>query len=362
MSAAFNTRAERLGEVVGDLQVQNARQDALLDSMGYPVLTVNDQLEVTYMNADARNAYPVAPEGGQGRPALIMVVRQVAVEELARKALQEGKIQRGEVALGSGEEERVLRVVASPIHSDREPGVILTLSDVTEAVQLQRMRAEFVANVTHELKTPLTSIRGFVDTLRQGAIAQPEVAGRFLDIIDIEAERLYQLIRDTLSLSEIEEAPQDAEERETFDLVEAVEEVEVLLDEEAQARGVVLRAPEGSLPVTANRGRIKQLLLNLMDNGIKYNRPGGTLSVAAQRQEDGMVEIRVSDTGEGIAAEHLGRLFERFYRVDKSRSRALGGTGLGLSIVKHIAQLYHGVAQVTSTVGQGTTFIIRMEI
>ena len=155
---------------------------------------------------------------------------------------------------------------------------------------------------------------------------------------------------------------QDAEEREAFDLVEVVEEVEVLLDEEAQAHGVTLRAPEGSLPVTANRGRIKQLLLNLMDNGVKYNRPGGTLTVAAGRQADGMVEIRVSDTGEGIAAEHLGRLFERFYRVDKSRSRALGGTGLGLSIVKHIAQLYHGAAQVTSTVGQGTTFIIRLAI
>jgi len=225
------------------------------------------------------------------------------------------------------------------------------------------MRSDFVANVTHELRTPLTSIRGFIDTLRNGAINKPEVADRFLEIIDIEADRLHKLISDILILSEIEDLPQDRD-FETFNLYELIDDITVLLDESASENKVSIIADTDGPPllVQANRFRIKQILINLTDNAIKYNYPGGKVFISAQRLPNSQVRLTVRDTGPGILREHQERVFERFYRVDTSRSRELGGTGLGLSIVKHIAQLYGGTARVVSEPGQGATFIVDLMI
>jgi len=228
--------------------------------------------------------------------------------------------------------------------------------------ELQQMRSEFVANVSHELKTPLTSIRGFVDTLRNGNIDDPAVQERFLEIIDIEAERLHQLISDILQLSEIEGMEPDLE-LQKFDLSALLDDVATLLDDKATERHVSIIVEDcENLPVLASKYRIKQILINLVDNAIKYNKPGGRVYIRATREPDKMVAIRVKDTGEGIPAEHLARVFERFYRVDKSHSREMGGTGLGLSIVKHIAQLYDGTAVVESQEGVGSTFTVRLHI
>ena len=228
--------------------------------------------------------------------------------------------------------------------------------------ELQDMRSEFVANVSHELKTPLTSIRGFVDTLRNGHIKDPAVQERFLEIIDIEAERLHQLISDILQLSEIEGMENDLE-LQKFDLSALLDDVATLLDDKATERRVSIIVEESeSLPVLASQYRVKQILINLVDNAIKYNRTGGRVYIRATREPDKMVSIRVRDTGEGIPADHLSRVFERFYRVDKSHSREMGGTGLGLSIVKHIAQLYDGSATVESELGIGSTFTVRLKI
>jgi len=224
------------------------------------------------------------------------------------------------------------------------------------------MRSEFVANVSHELKTPLTSIRGFVDTLRNGRIVDPAVQARFLEIIDIEAERLHQLISDILQLSEIEGMESDLE-LQKFDLSALLDDVATLLDDKAGERQVSIIVEDSEpLPVLASQYRIKQILINLADNAIKYNRQGGRVYIRATREPDRMVAIRVRDTGEGIPADHLARVFERFYRVDKSHSREMGGTGLGLSIVKHIAQLYDGTATVESTPGVGSVFTVRLQI
>ncbi|MEI8200921.1 MAG: ATP-binding protein [Eubacteriales bacterium] len=228
--------------------------------------------------------------------------------------------------------------------------------------ELQQMRSEFVANVSHELKTPLTSIRGFVDTLRNGKIEDPAVQGRFLEIIDIEAERLHQLISDILQLSEIEGMKND-QELQKFDLSALLDDVATLLDDKASERHVQIVVEDSEvLPVLASQYRIKQILINLVDNAIKYNKPGGRVYIRATREPDQIVAIRVRDTGDGIPAEHLARVFERFYRVDKSHSREMGGTGLGLSIVKHIAQLYEGTATVESIEGEGSTFTVRLRI
>jgi len=228
--------------------------------------------------------------------------------------------------------------------------------------ELQQMRSEFVANVSHELKTPLTSIRGFVDTLRNGHIENPAVQGRFLEIIDIEAERLHQLISDILQLSEIEGMKSDPELQQ-FDISALLDDVATLLDDKASERHVQIIVEDSEvLPVLASKYRVKQILINLVDNAIKYNKPGGRVYIRTTREPDQIVAIRVRDTGEGIPAEHLARVFERFYRVDKSHSREMGGTGLGLSIVKHIAQLYEGTATVESVEGEGSTFIVRLRI
>jgi len=229
--------------------------------------------------------------------------------------------------------------------------------------ELQDMRSEFVANVSHELKSPLTSIRGFVDTLRNGHVTDPAVQERFLEIIDIETERLHQLINDILQLSEIEGMKTDLEQVEKFDLSVLLDDVATLLDDKATERHVSIIVEDcEKLPVSASPYRIKQILINLVDNAIKYNREGGKVYIRAVREPDRFVAIRVKDTGEGIPPEHIPRVFERFYRVDKSHSREMGGTGLGLSIVKHIAQLYDGTATVESTPGFGSTFTVRLRI
>ncbi|NLW88310.1 MAG: HAMP domain-containing protein [Clostridiaceae bacterium] len=228
--------------------------------------------------------------------------------------------------------------------------------------ELQDLKTEFAANVSHELKTPLTSIRGFIDTLRNSEVSDPEVRQRFLEIIDIEAQRLNQLINDVLQLSEIERLDNDPE-KEKFNLSDLIDETVRMEREKAFEKNVEIIYDTGEdLPVKAGRFRVRQVLINLLDNAINYNREGGRIWVRAVREPDRVIAISVKDTGEGIAEEHLPRIFERFYRVDKSHSRELGGTGLGLSIVKHIAILYEGSTSVESKPGIGSTFTVRLRI
>ena len=223
--------------------------------------------------------------------------------------------------------------------------------------KVENMRREFVSNVTHELKTPLTSIRGFVETLKDGAIEDPKMAHRFLDIIDIETERLSHLISDTLLLSEIE-SKQDTN-REPCDVNAVIVEVVELLQPKVKEHVRLIFQPDPTLkPYNCNRDRIKQLLINLVDNGLKATE-FGAVTVRCRTMGNELV-LEISDTGIGMEEEQLERIFERFYRVDKGRSKAQGGTGLGLSIVKHIVELYHGTVHVTSKPGVGTEFTVKL--
>ena len=209
----------------------------------------------------------------------------------------------------------------------------------------------------------LTSIRGFIDTLRNTKIEDPAVAERFLEIIDIEAERLHQLINDILQLSEIETMGKGDEEARVFELDRLVADVAQDLKKTADQKNTIISVePSESLPVLADPYRIRQVLINLLDNAIKYGKEDGRISIHVRREPDRFVSIQVSDDGEGIDEEHLERVFERFYRVDKSRSREVGGTGLGLSIVKHIAHLYEGSVSVKSPKGAGATFTVHLKI
>ena len=227
---------------------------------------------------------------------------------------------------------------------------------IEESKTAEAIRKEFVANVSYELKTPLTSISGFIETLQDGAAEDPEIRTKFIDIIAIETSRLKRLIEDLLVLSEIENK-KDTDER-VFDVRNAVEGTILALQPLAEGKDIrlIVQIDDG-ISIKGSIDRFRQMLVNLIENAIKYSNEGGRVWIKAE--DDGThIKVSVKDEGIGIAPEHHDRLFERFYRVDKSRSKKVGGTGLGLSIVKHIAALFGAKLEVESEVGRGSTFYV----
>ena len=225
-----------------------------------------------------------------------------------------------------------------------------------ENQRIENLRKEFVANVTHELKTPLTSISGFVETLQDGAAEDPEIRSKFIDIIAIESSRLKRLIEDLLVLSEIENKKEAAPEK--IDVKRSITDTVEIIRPIAESRRVnVIMQIEEPLYIKGSGDRFRQMMVNLIENAIKYSNEGGRVWVKG-RKESGRIVISVKDEGIGIAEENRDRLFERFYRVDKSRSRKVGGTGLGLSIVKHIAALFGADLKVESEIGKGSEFCV----
>ncbi len=363
LSKTFNQMAHQLQETIAELEDKNVRLDAMLNAIISPMLAVDQSLAVRFMNAPARQLFGRDLDPEKAVYPLLLITHQTAAEELARSSMDNRLPQSAEMDLQTVDGKQLYQVTVSPFTSSRSEGAMISFFNVSQARKLQKMRSDFVSNVTHELRTPLTSIRGFIETLKNGAINNPDVAERFLDIIDIEADRLHSLISDILTLSEIEELVNETD-HETFDLNDLIEDVAVLLDEAASEKKVKLRLPDTEKPlqVYANRHRIKQVLINLTDNAIKYNRQQGLVEISAERSDDKTVKIQIRDNGYGIPREYQDRIFERFYRVDSSRSRELGGTGLGLSIVKHIAQLYGGSASVESEPGKGSVFTVILKI
>lgn len=256
-----------------------------------------------------------------------------------------------------GTAERWVQVNGAAIFNDggRRRGTVLVFHDLTRLKQLERARKEFVANVSHELRTPLSLIKGYTETLLDGAMENPELATKFLKTIDRNAERLKLLIEDLLTISELESGRIQLK-LQPVAVEGAVKKVFEDFRERAANRGVTLLQEVGSLTVRADPNRLEQVLTNLTDNAIKYGRSQGTVKVLGRIGEDGQTELCVQDDGPGIPPEALSRVFERFYRVDKARSREQGGTGLGLSIVKHIIQSHGGKVWVRSQLGKGAAF------
>jgi len=261
----------------------------------------------------------------------------------------------------SGPTERWLQVNGAAIFNElgRRHGTILVFHDLTRLKQLEDMRKDFVANVSHELRTPLSLIQGYVETLLDGAKDNPEVAAKFLETIERNAVRLRSLIEDLLVISELESGRVKLR-LESVPLHSLVQKVLGDFKARAEARNMRLVNAAPALGVSADPGRIEQVLGNLVDNAIKYGRAGGEVKVGGRPAEGGQVEVFVQDDGPGIPPEALSRLFERFYRVDKARSREQGGTGLGLSIVKHIVQGHGGCVWAASQPGQGATFFFTL--
>lgn len=369
-----NGLAERLEESVQALGDRNAEMDTIISSLQTGLVAVDPQMRLIKANPVVFGMFGVREQPDVfGRP-MVEVFRNGTLLAMLEAAVSENRCESRELVLFEGSK-RVLEILVCPIRPlagsvDRETagedmpensGALAHVADVTSVRRLEEMRSQFVSNVTHELKTPLTSIRGFVETLRAGALSDERIASRFLEIIELEVERLSGLIDDVLSLSEIEGMKTESV-RESFPLDVLVQEVLHLLEGAAAERGITLSGdiPEG-LTLLANRSRVKQLLVNLVDNAIKYNRERGRVDVSGTTEPDGRILLRVSDTGIGIPEEFQERIFERFYRVDRGRARTQGGTGLGLSIVKHIAQLYGGTIDLKSEPGKGSTFEVTLQ-
>jgi len=356
LTRSFNQMSYNLGVKVNEITQRNVELEAILNSMINGIIAIDADRNILMINPISYEILNL-PEGyiAENEP-IYKVIRNEEIIELVEESIKSGKSQIEE--LSYVHLDKMLRIYVNPILTNSKEiiGSIVVIQDITVIRKLEQMRSDFVSNVSHELKTPLTSIKGFVDTLKNGAINDPETAIRFLDIIDMESERLYRLINDILILSEIERMDEEIDQ----DLVvmnEIIDEVIDMLSLKASEKGLdLIKEMDNLLAINGNRDRIKQLIINLVDNGIKYTEKGFVKILLSE--ENNYVKIQVIDTGIGIPDSHLERLFERFYRVDKGRSRNQGGTGLGLSIVKHIALLYKGKIDVHSKIGKGTEFDI----
>jgi len=335
-----------------------AQQDALFDSMAEGVLVLDEAGRVQVANRAFAQLFH-APGDLRGR-ALLEAVRLHEVAELVDRASREGPVLEHEMKL-PGVEPRWLQVNAAAISGGdrRHLGTILVFHDLTRLKQLERTREEFVANVSHELRTPLSLIKGYVETLQDGAKNNPEVATKFLETIDRNARRLDLLIQDLLTISALEAGRVKLNLQPVL-LRPVAEEVVTSFKDRTAARGVKLVNALPDLTARADADRVQQVLANLVDNAVKYGRDGGTVTIGGRVANGGKVELFVQDDGSGIPADALERVFERFYRVDKARSREQGGTGLGLAIVKHIVQSHGGAVWAKSEVGHGTTFFFTL--
>lgn len=363
LSTAFNEMADSLQEQQLEMEDKNARLNAILNAMMDPLLLIDRGHCLRYVNEEAKSVFGRSIDPEEHAYPQLLLTHSDEIDEWVSRSIQEEKDLETRLSVKTLSGERHFRSQFSPISVGGQVlGVVVALHDLSAEEEAAIYRRDFAANVSHELKTPLTSIRGFLETLRAGEDLPQETRQRFYDIMDVESIRLENLINDILSLSEIEQG--EVKQKESFDLREVVDEVLVLLDDKASARKTVLLSDpvDEPLAVSADRDHIKQILINLIDNAIKYGREGGRVMVSTHRDEEDQVVIEVTDDGPGIPYENQKRIFERFYRVDKGRSRELGGTGLGLSIVKHLAQLYHGEATLSSVPGQGSSFKVTLEI
>lgn len=359
LADAFNLMARELKYTVLQLKDRNIKLESILNSINSGLIAIDADYNIMLLNHLSykflgindgnlinRNFYEVV----QNKSVLNLLNKSTVNNEYAVEEINHNNL-------------KILRISANPIINTDSKGIgtVLLIEDITQIKKLEQIRSEFVSNVTHELKTPLTSIKGFVDTLKNGAIEDFDIAKHFLDIIDIEAERLYKLIQEILTLSEIETRVKDINMAEIqIDIL--INSVKKILQPLADKKGIKLEfvVESGMINLFCNKDRIIQLLINLIENSIKYTEQG---CVKAEfKNNSNILIITIEDTGIGIPEQSIPRIFERFYRVDKGRSRKAGGTGLGLSIVKHIVILYNGKIEVQSKLGEGSIFKVNLPI
>lgn len=363
LAEAMNHMAAELDWKVKSAFAQRNEIHTILASMVEGVIALSPSDRIISMNRAAAEILET-PLPEKERLGLQEIIRNTALEKLIQDSRTADEPTNGDLVYHKSRE-KILQVQCAPL-KDAEGnriGTLLVIDDVTKLRQLESMRRDFAANVSHEIKTPLTAIKGFVETLKLHAIDDPQERARFLDIIERHVLRLTNIIDDLMRLSVIE---RDAMEKEAaFKKVKLIDILQAAVDcyrGQAGERDIAVRMEcDPAAVLWADPSLLEQAVANLLDNAIKYSEPGGEviLSTAISRT---VAVINIRDNGIGIMQKHLPRLFERFYRVDKARSRQLGGTGLGLAIVKHIAQVHGGHVTVDSTIGQGSTFSIHLPL
>jgi two-component system phosphate regulon sensor histidine kinase PhoR len=355
---AFNSMSEQLDARIARLEEDRQQLRTILSGMVEGVVALDAGQRILYANERATQLLGLPWEVPVGR-RIWEVVRQRPLLDVVQRALDSSEPQREELGW-NGSSMRSLTVHAARLPGLPPRGAVLVLHDTTELRRLERLRQEFVANVSHELKTPLSIIKACVETLLDSAMDDPHHRRQFLEQLDAQSNRLHLLILDLLSLARIESGNElfDVQPLLISEIVEAcLERHHPRVETKQQVLAVVPPDDGEPLTVLADEEALEQILDNLLDNAVKYTAEGGRVSIRWRREGE-QVCLEVSDTGIGIPESDLPRIFERFYRVDKARSRELGGTGLGLSIVKHLAQAMHGSVRAASRLGQGTTFTV----
>ncbi|WP_319523862.1 two-component system histidine kinase PnpS [uncultured Desulfosarcina sp.] len=364
LAESLNQMAEQLQQRMEEITSQRKNTEAVLSSMREGVIATDLEQRVISMNSAAAAMFATSLETLQGR-SILEVIRNHEFREIMDRSLTNGESIESDILHHSNGRERTLNVQCTPLVDERHArmGGLVVISDVTQLRRLENMRRDFAASVSHEIKTPLTAIKGFVETLNTGDLDDREETRRFLEIIDKHVNRLATIIEDLMQLSRIE---QDDEFQqiglEPARIKDVLKAAIGFCAESIQNKSVdVQLSCEEDLSGTIDATLLEQAAVNLLDNAVKYSPENSPVRIEALTA-DNEIQIRFTDQGMGIAKKHLPRLFERFYRVDKARSRKLGGTGLGLAIVKHIAQAHGGRITVESELGQGSTFTLHLPV
>ncbi|NLL57774.1 MAG: cell wall metabolism sensor histidine kinase WalK [Firmicutes bacterium] len=350
----FNFLTDRLSDTLKEISSEKNKIEAILNYMSDGVVAFNREGRAIHLNPAARAILEFTGSRAElGLPAEILFEKIFLPEEIS-ELFQEGDPRTKEINVGKAQE-KIFQVHFAPFKENGTlQGILVVFHDVTKERAFSLMQQEFVANVSHELRTPLTTIKNYIETLLNGAQEDSAIRVRFLQVVEKETERMVKLVKDLLVLSQIDY--QETEwVKEEADMAFLIYEILDQVDLECQAKDIVLHAllPSDRLPVLLDKDKIRQVMLNLLDNALKFTPSGGEIEVSACKN-DGSVCVSVRDTGIGIPSEDIERVFERFYRVDKTRSRQLGGTGLGLAIAKQIVEAHGGTIFLNSKLDEGT--------
>ncbi len=358
IGARVQTELKTLRELARHLEQSTTLFEGVLETMQEAVLVVDSSEQVLFINSAARDLFDVSQFSAVGKLAWESI-RSSKLQEVIEQALATGKMVRGEVDLPR--RKRLLDVSAVVLSLESGPGCLAVAYDVTDLRRLEKMRRDFVSNVSHELKTPLTSIQAYADTLLNGGLEDEDSSRMFVERIVEQSERLSMLIQDLLRLAKIESEP-EAFQIERCDALAIASTAFQDHQTVAETRQIALTmdTPDGELGVLADADGLRTILNNLLTNAINYTLAGGRVRLVIRRDGE-RVLFEVSDTGVGIAKEHQARVFERFYRVDKARTRSVGGTGLGLAIVRHLVEVMQGEISLESELGRGSIFRVRLQ-
>lgn len=360
LARAMRAMAERVRHVVERASLESSRRETILACMAEGVLAVDRDLHVTFCNDAFAQAFSTRTPFQEGR-ILYEIVREPVLRDVLEHVIASGTPETDRFQLPSAGG-RWFEARALPIGENPHRGAVIVLHDITDIQGQEQLRKDFVADVSHELRTPLAAIRGYAETLLDGALADQENNRRFVEIILAHTVRLNNIASDLLVLSELDSDARIGKQPEPIPVLDVIDSVVHTIEVGAASRGIRLRR-ETCEPcsVLGFRFRLEQALVNLLDNAVKFNRPEGEVKIECAPTIDGRVQISVSDTGIGIPSDETKRIFERFYRVDKARSRPAGGTGLGLPIVKEVVERMGGAVSVESQLGRGSKFTITLQ-